>query len=63
VDIDEVGFTYKYISTDVSKTKNKLCGNLFECDFETAAEAHDYAKNNVGTIVVRSPSGSGYILM
>ena len=32
----------------------------FDCDFETAEEAMEYAKNNVGASISRSKSGHGY---
>jgi hypothetical protein len=30
--------------------------------FATSQEALEYAKNNIGTIITRSPDGNGYII-
>ncbi len=64
IDIDEKGFVYWYSS-------NKSVQNISDIDidkslfydFETAEEAHEYAKNNIGIRICRSFSGYGYSIV
>ncbi len=51
-------FSYAFQST----TKSTFEENKKGYDFATAAEAHEYAKNHIGTVVTKAPSGVGYVI-
>ena len=62
IDYVEGEFTYLFNTINVSTSEK----TLFETEekdyeFETAEEAQEYAKNNIGTIIKRAPKGVGFI--
>ncbi len=59
IDIDEDGFTYEYKEV-VKKHPTSVSGSY---DFETAEEAHAYAKEHFGVWVRKSASGIGYSIV
>ncbi len=61
IDVAEDGFKYSYIGAKKSSHRIQDKG-LFECDFETSTEAMSYARENPGVVIVRSPSGFGYVI-
>lgn len=58
IDYTEEQFVYRCISNikSLSETSEK------KYDFETAEEAHEYARSNIGITVTKAPSGFGYII-
>ncbi len=59
IDIDEEGFTYEY--KESIKKHSAVVFGLY--DFETAEEAHAYAKEHFGVWVRKSASGMGYSIV
>lgn len=64
ISVDYVEGKFTYILTTPNPSVKK---SLFEIeekdyDFETAEEAQEYARNNVGALITRSPSKVGYII-
>lgn len=58
IDYTEEQFVYHCISN----IKNLSETTVKEYDFETAEEAHEYARSNIGITVTKAPSGFGYII-
>ncbi len=63
--VDDGRFIYLY--SEHSQANDNSDSALFpvledECDFETAQEACEYAKINVGSVITRAASGHGYIV-
>ena len=61
IDVAEDGFKYSYIGAKESTDCISERGS-FEYDFETSTEAISFARENPGVVIVRSPSGFGYIV-
>lgn len=61
IDLQDDNFTFNVIKTEAKKQ------TLFDIsekdyDFETAEEAQEYARKNIGSVITRSPSKVGYII-
>lgn len=61
VDYQDRGFVYALTTPNTSKEKSLFELDEKDYDFETAEEAQEYAKNNIGTIIKRAPRGVGFI--
>jgi hypothetical protein len=61
IDIDNDDFIYSFTALTgfVLPETDRLDENV---DFITANEAHEYARNNPGTVVIRSETGVGYVI-
>jgi ATP-dependent Clp protease ATP-binding subunit ClpA len=63
VDIDDQKFKYKYEPLTMQTEQNQSSlHNIPMYDFEFVEEAHAYAKNHPGTVIVRASCGVGYIV-
>jgi ATP-dependent Clp protease ATP-binding subunit ClpA len=62
IDIEEKEFIYKYLPLTESEIQSELFKNQIIYNFETAEEAHTYAKHHPGTVIARAASGVGYVI-
>jgi len=68
IDINDKGFVYCYDRPlskvpEIEIPKVDTEPDNLDCDFETAEEAMEYARNNAGVVVSRSKSGHGYDIL
>ena len=61
IDHVEGKFTYLLTASAISKERELFEMGEKDYDFETAEEAQEYARKNVGVVVTRSPKRNGYI--
>ncbi len=62
IDVDETGFAYQYRPLVIPELQIPSLEDILEYDFGTAQEAQEYAKNNLGVVIVRAASGVGYVI-
>ncbi len=62
VDYKDGEFVYELVTTtSACKEKSLFDVDEKEYDFETAKEAQEYAKNNIGTVIKRASGGVGFV--
>lgn len=62
IDYAEREFTYLFTAINASTSEKTLFdSDEKDYDFETAEEAQEYARKNVGTVITRAPSRVGFI--
>ena len=61
VDYQDGGFIYALTTPNTSKEKSLFELDEKEYDFETAEEAQEYARENIGTVITRAPRRVGFI--
>lgn len=61
IDLKEDNFMFEVVETEAKK-KTLFDISEKDYDFATAEEAQEYARKNIGAVVMRSPSQKGYII-
>ncbi len=61
IDYKDGEFVYALTTPNTSKEKSLFDVDEKEYDFETAEEAQEYARNNIGTVITRAPKRVGFI--